>query len=348
MGNTKIAERHHALDLIRGLAALGIAVYHRLAWSGDVHLYSLGTFGVYLFFILSALTMMLVYERTFAGGIAFDDVAAFFRNRFARILPLLLVVAILWFAYLTVSLGYDPAVLARAILTSTGLMALTPPGFTSTVTGAWSLAIELQFYLVLPLLALCFARLRFWHMGLICAAAVAAQQLYLFSIAQETEYWVLYTNLLTFAPFFLMGFLIHKAGAEKRRGALVLSLTAFALIAVYSLLWPGDTKQYGLSFLILTGMAFASVYFAYQSRLPAQFIGLASLLGNLSYGVYLIHPFVSLAANKLTIFFGLGAGLTFAAYLALVLAGAWVVYYGFEKPARQILRAKPRSLSTLP
>lgn len=348
MGNTKIAERHHALDLIRGLAALGVAIYHRLAWSGDVHLNSLGTFGVYLFFILSALTMLLVYERTFADRVTFDDVATFFRNRFARILPLLLVVAILWFAYLTVSNGYDSVVFARSILSGSGLMALTPAGFTSTVTGAWSLAIELQFYVLLPLLVLCFARVQFLHMCLICVVVIAAQQLYLFSISTETEYWVLYTNPLTFAPFFLLGFIIHKAGAVKQKGALALSLIAFALIAAYSLFWPGDTKQYGFSFLILTGLAFASVYFAYRSQLPTQLVALASVLGNLSYGVYLLHPFVSLAANKLPDLFGFGGGLTFTAYLAMVLVIAWVIYSGFERPARRLLRAKARSLSTLP
>lgn len=323
-------------------------MYHRMAWANDVDLYSLGTFGVYLFFILSALTMMLVYERTFSDGIAFDDAATFFRNRIARILPLLLLVAVLWLAHSSVTMGYDPSVLARAVLTGTGMMALTPPGFTSTVTGAWSLAIELQFYLVLPLLILCFARLRFWHICLICVTAVAAQQAYLFAISGQDEYWVLYTNPLTFTPFFLMGFLIYKAGSAKQRGALALSLAAFALIAVYSLAWPGDTRQYGFLFLILTSLAFASVYFAYRSQLPEHFVVLASLLGNLSYGTYLIHPFVSLLTNKVVGLLNIGVGLSFAIYLAMVFIGAWVVYYGLEKPARRILRAKTRSISTLP
>ena len=349
MRNVRVAERHHALDLIRGLAALGIAIYHRMAWKSDVYLDSLGTFGVYLFFILSALTMMLVYERTFAGGIAFDDALTFFRNRASRIFPLLLLVAVIWFAYSSVTMGYDPALLWRAVLTGTGLMALTPPGFTSTVTGAWSLAIELQFYLILPLLTLCFARLPLRFMCIICAIAVAAQQAYLFTISGHAEYWTLYVNPITFAPFFLMGFLIYKAGPKKLRGATALSLSAFLIISLYSLAWPGDTKQFGFWFLGLTILAFASVYFAYRSQLPAHFVALASLLGNMSYGVYLIHPFISLLTDKVAELFDMGAGLlTFSTYLAMVFVGALALYYGFEKPARQIFRAKPRAISTLP
>lgn len=89
------------------------------------------------------------------------------------------------------------------------------------------------------------------------------------------------------------------------------------------------------------------MYFAYRSQLPEHFVVLASLLGNLSYGTYLIHPFVSLFTNVVGLL-NIGVGLSFAIYLAMVLIGAWVVYYGLEKPARRILRAKTRSISTLP
>ena len=90
------------------------------------------------------------------------------------------------------------------------------------------------------------------------------------------------------------------------------------------------------------------MYFAYRSQLPEHFVVLASLLGNLSYGTYLIHPFVSLLTNKVVGLLNIGVGLSFAIYLAMVFIGAWVVYYGPEKPARRILRAKTRSISTLP
>jgi peptidoglycan/LPS O-acetylase OafA/YrhL len=55
------AERNHGLDLLRGLAAFGIVVYHYLYMAHGIRVESLGTFGVYLFFMLSGLTMMLVY-----------------------------------------------------------------------------------------------------------------------------------------------------------------------------------------------------------------------------------------------------------------------------------------------
>jgi len=63
-------ERSHGLDLLWGLAALGIAVYHFLYVAHGIAVESLGTFGVYLFFVLSGVTMMLFYGSTFSSAIA--------------------------------------------------------------------------------------------------------------------------------------------------------------------------------------------------------------------------------------------------------------------------------------
>jgi len=90
-------DRHLPLDFLRGVAAFGIAVYHCLAWTKVVMVESLGRFGVYTFFILSALTMSMVYRREFSGKAVGPKLRAFYRNRLARIVPLLFVVAVINF-----------------------------------------------------------------------------------------------------------------------------------------------------------------------------------------------------------------------------------------------------------
>ena len=55
----------------------------------------MGTFAVYLFFVLSGLTMMMMYGDRFAVGITPDVLRGFYRKRMARLIPLLLVVAAL-------------------------------------------------------------------------------------------------------------------------------------------------------------------------------------------------------------------------------------------------------------
>jgi len=87
-------DRNHGLDLLRGLAALGVAVYHYLAWRHDFPINSLGTFAVYIFFILSGVTMMMVYGQAFQNGVMMDAAGSFYRNRVARLAPLLVVVGL--------------------------------------------------------------------------------------------------------------------------------------------------------------------------------------------------------------------------------------------------------------
>ena len=128
--------RNHGLDLVRGLAAVGVAVYHFLAWNHDITLHSLGTFGVYLFFILSAVTMMLRYQQDFSASIQADKLTAFYRNRLARLIPLLALVSILS-AHWALGQGATLAdQTARTLLTATGAMALHLPGYISNATGA--------------------------------------------------------------------------------------------------------------------------------------------------------------------------------------------------------------------
>jgi len=92
-------ERMWALDGLRGLAAISVVVYHGLYWHGGLLYSSAGRFAVYLFFILSAMTMTKVYKGRFSETVDVHAVGTFYRNRVARILPLLALVATLNLAF---------------------------------------------------------------------------------------------------------------------------------------------------------------------------------------------------------------------------------------------------------
>lgn len=101
---TRAGDRNHGLDLLRGLAALGIATFHFLADLG-VDIQSLGAFGVYVFFVLSGLTMMLIYADRFSANIARDDLIVFFWNRFTRLVPLLAAAALVSLVVASADIG---------------------------------------------------------------------------------------------------------------------------------------------------------------------------------------------------------------------------------------------------
>jgi peptidoglycan/LPS O-acetylase OafA/YrhL len=147
-----------ALDGLRGLAVLAVLVFHLDRLRG-------GFLGVDLFFALSGflITSLLVVERRTRGGI---DLGAFWVRRARRLLPALLVlllgVAVLLTTLTATSdrprfrgdalatLGYA-ANWHRMVASISYWDIFSQP---SPLDHTWSLAIEEQFYLVWPLVAL--------------------------------------------------------------------------------------------------------------------------------------------------------------------------------------------------
>lgn len=93
-------QRISGLDSLRGIAALLIVFYHYLTWQKGVGFVGYGSsnffgiFGVYgvsIFYVLSGMTLSLIYHQRILGR---RSVLDFFTKRFFRIFPLLWVVTI--------------------------------------------------------------------------------------------------------------------------------------------------------------------------------------------------------------------------------------------------------------
>lgn len=65
------------LELLRGLCACAVAIYHFFYWHQNYLITSMGTFGVYVFFILSALVMMMRYSEVFSRGLSKNNLNDF-------------------------------------------------------------------------------------------------------------------------------------------------------------------------------------------------------------------------------------------------------------------------------
>ncbi len=69
-----------------------MATYYSLLWNGYGDIDSMGTFLVYTFFVLTALTISHIYYREFADVVGKDTLKYFLFKRIKRVLPLLAVV----------------------------------------------------------------------------------------------------------------------------------------------------------------------------------------------------------------------------------------------------------------
>ena len=351
-----LAKRIPELDGIRGLAILLVLVWHYIpcqidmaptpAWRSWSNYLSLTWSGVDLFFVLSGFLI---------GGILLDNSKAtnyfqvFYARRMLRIFPLyyLLFFSYLLFIILPVGssrafswLVHDPMPLwSYATFCQNYFMGLRNTFGCHWLGITWSLAVEEQFYLLLPPLIWLLPR-RMLALLSVCAIAAAPVLRYHFPGFHQSAYTPLRCDSL------MTGVLLALAvrnpnvldGLHRNKGSIVL-LTAASLACV---VWMTVEKaQYGfLTNSVLAGF-FAGllilVVIGPSSTLAAVFrLPALVWLGTVSYGIYIYHQLVSglvhgfLAGGPPTLNSIPSLGRTVLA-LGLTLLLSAVSYYGFEK-----------------
>ena len=156
-----------ALDGLRALAALSVLIYHAMATAGArtviaghdlTWTYFYTESGVDLFFTLSGFLLFLPYARAILGGRPAPRVREFYRRRALRILPAYYVcLGVLAFAQFGLRWS---SVDVQNVLAHLALLHDISPAFNRTISGPfWTLAVEWQFYLLLPLIAWAIARI---------------------------------------------------------------------------------------------------------------------------------------------------------------------------------------------
>jgi peptidoglycan/LPS O-acetylase OafA/YrhL len=152
----KTAHRRPGLDLLRALAILFVVIYHAglFGFVLPYRMQRFGWIGVDLFFVLSGYLIGGQLLSRVAGGHE-PGIGGFYWRRALRILPAYLVIVASYFFLPGALREYERMPPVWKFLTFTQNLGLR--GGTA-FSHAWSLCIEFQFYLVLPLLILALAR----------------------------------------------------------------------------------------------------------------------------------------------------------------------------------------------
>ncbi|UJR80414.1 acyltransferase family protein [Sandaracinus amylolyticus] len=334
-----------SIDLLRGVCALGVAIYHLASWLDLAHLYNLGLYGVYAFFVISGASMTLAYDGRFARGYS---IPKFLALRYARLAPLYVAICVYVVLVALVTGQLDHELLGKAALNVTFLFAFANPGDTSIVVGGWSLGIEFVFYLLFPLL-IALSRQR-WYPAL-AAGLVVLQivfvNLLLSGSTDFVESWSRYTQFGSFAGYFAVGVWIGRrrlATANRRVHERVAA--GVAILAATPLLFAHGASSVdsltglrGTLIAVCTLLLVASVA---EIDLRGGAARAAEVLGDVSYPVYLLHPVVFALMRSRRVLGGFADvhPIMFAAVvLATSLAVAVVVHRRIETPLVQRLRA---------
>jgi len=155
-----------SLDGVRAVAALLVVMLHLNEYAGvpwnlnqnplATAMAVFGRTGVILFFVLSGFLLFLSYARSMLFQETWPSTRTFYLRRIFRIWPgyyVSLAVMLLWYErqYL------QPAYWKRLALFLTFFMDSSPQTWQKLNGPFWTLAVEWQFYLLLPLIALCFS-----------------------------------------------------------------------------------------------------------------------------------------------------------------------------------------------
>jgi len=331
------------IQALRALAAGAVVVHHVLFMLGHNAGYSLsissvGASGVDLFFVISGFIMVYTSHDAFGTPRAS---ASFLRRRAIRVVP------IYWF-YTTVVvllLAFAPGLFAKTqfdwhhVLSSyLFLLSENSAGQIGTVmqTG-WTLCFEVYFYLIFALLLNLPRRAFLGVSGALFAAGIAlgagARPAPWVTVATDPLLFEFYFGAVT-AFLFLNGLVLPRLVAAA---AVVLGIATIVLTREVDLgVWT-RTLCWGLPSAALLLGAIS------LERAGLKVPRLLVALGDSSYSLYLVHPFVIPAAGKLWSALNLGdhasPAILFAVAFSLALLAGHASYRVIEKPVtRWLLR----------
>jgi peptidoglycan/LPS O-acetylase OafA/YrhL len=301
-----------------------------------------GRFGVMVFFALSGFILGLPFLAARVGEGHPVSLRAYFLRRLTRIEPpyLAALVLVTLLALVTDAWGPPDGVAGRFALGAWyghtvvhGVPNLLNPPF-------WTLEIEVQFYLVMPLLALVlFGRDRRRRRAAIAFAAVALTVLQAALGARLGPGHPL-GILPNYLQWFLIGFLVadvfvvdwHGSPTTARRWDLV-SLVGWPLFFLLA------ANEDALTYLVLPWMLLPLFVAVFRGTVTSRALGnrWVTTIGGMTYSIYLVHtPVIDLVGRSTTDLFPSYTSATILAQAAIlapvVLLAGLVFYVVVERP----------------
>lgn len=339
----------HKLDFLRSCAVLIVVASH--LYFENPALAAFGRLGVLFFFLHTSLVLMFSLERqTWRTG---DRrlFSTFMLRRFFRIYPLSMV------AVLTIYLFRIPAYVApngHVVHINTDRLGLaanlflvqdivvSQHGLVSLLGVLWTLPLEMQMYLFLPLIFMFVRRVTdlrllflLWGGAALAARATPHVILRVFGgpVATFDWGWIVFPTLPEFAPFFLAGVLAfvlwNRTAPDLPFGTLPVLLGAIMLLylGILANLGQGHTLTvFGMIACASTGLLLPSIEEPSSRVLRAS----CATIARYSYGIYLVHiPCIWLGFDLLR---DRPAIVQWCVFVASLCTTVFVLYHAIERP----------------
>ena len=322
--------RLEELDALRGLAALGVVLFHYTTfyqWQHG-HLQPLGfgfpagNYGVHLFFLISGFVIFMTLDRARSAG-------DFMVSRFSRLFPAYWT-ALGLTALVVYAIGMPAQRPGLATLAANTTMLQEILGFEDVDGSYWTLQVELFFY----------AQMLFWfalrqlhRMPWIIAGWLLLTLAYALSLRQGWHFSYTARVLLNllYIPFFALGILFYRLRTNLRGWRLDASLIGLCLVAI--------AIAYPPVFTLVAIVCCAIFALFVTDRLTWLRAAPFAFFGAISYSLYLLHQAIGFSLIwHLEHGAGLGAGVAAISAASLVTLLALALTFLVERPAMRGIR----------
>jgi peptidoglycan/LPS O-acetylase OafA/YrhL len=351
-----------SIDMLRGFAAISVVVYHVIVYwnwqtfpeTGPLTWFRVGWFGVDLFFVISGfvigLSALADIERHGRQGFR----KPFWRRRVARIVPLHYLTCLIYVVFISPELLFNkiwPNALSHLLFVHNLI-----PGWHGAINGVnWSLGAEMQFYLLMLLVAPWIGSGRVWQIALTLVGITWAWRFGSWYLMDPKDadrafaLWRVATQLPGMLDEFAAGLLLARfvrsepgrrfvdaAAARKRLLLPVAGSCALVLWPIFTLYWDYSAFWFfpamvtffrtplaiAWALLLLIACTLNGDFWLRITR-PLRY------LGTISYGIYLWHLPVVLSLKRIN---GLSPSNALALTIGLAIVFAAISWHFFEKP----------------
>lgn len=357
-----------SIDVLRGFAALSVVVYHvieHFAWTafpstGPLLWFRAGWMGVDLFFVISGFVIGLSAFAEIDKRGPWHFQGAFFSRRVARIVPLHYLTMLVFVVFIS------PELLFTNFWVNLSSHLLFVHNLNLNLHGAingsnWSLATEMQFYVLMLLLAPWIRIGRWWAIAAVFIGTAWAWRYGVTVFVQPSSQlgpfpvFVAATQLPGMLDEFVAGLLLARLvrselGKKMLGGGVSVQVVLFALavivVSVTLLIYWRYASFWNYPLMVtmwrsLLALAFALVLlFAISIKVtgvPRKLLSPLFYLGTISYGIYLWHLPVLLSLKRLA---WVSPSVALALGIGLTCVFASMSWHFFEQPFIERLRRK--------
>lgn len=323
------------LQILRGISALLVCCFHFADYInfqnlrlGDI-LFSRGSIGVNIFFVISGFIMAFTTQKKDFRVNTSKEIILFFKRRIIRIVPLYFLLTFAWIILGRSLISYMHGDGLNRLIHS--ILFLPQKNTFPVLYLGWSLNYEMFFYLIFGISLLFYTRRYIFIVAFFIVSYIAG-----LLNPSDSAYFQMVTSPLNlyFVVGILFALLLSKVTIHKKWAILI---SATGIISFLLLLFNSIPSGTFISLLIVSLFVFSFLLFDYTFHFKGN--RFLVFLGDISYSLYLSHPFVEILFRRFKVDGYLNIPY-FILKIIVVIALAAFLYHFVEKKITNYLKLK--------